>query len=765
MLQKIPEASSPRANPQPPTAVRQPGMRLRAALGLSLVLLVGAGVRLLPWDEVFTPDGVRFVVDTDPHYHVLRVHRAIAEWPRVAPRDPWLDYPNGVDIVWPPLFDEAMATAAEVAGAGHPTPVLVERVAAVFPVVLGVATVATVAWLGSAFFGGGLWIAAALLLALLPVHARFSMVGRPDQHVAEVLVFCLVLLAFVHGFKGGRRYLPVAWLGLFLCVAFWTWQGSALNLAVLCSVLAVWHFLAPPGERTAKDMAFSLGVGAAAAALLLALALAAFGPPGALSRMSLSGLTGFSAVLCAMAAAFSGLVLLFREKWPGRGATVRALQVVVAGAVAALPLLLPAMWPPLRQGAMAFARSGKWYSTISEFSPMFGQYRVAEELPYRFAQLGLTLLVAPVSLLFVARAWRERPKERAVLCAFTVTFGLFFALALLRVRFGAYLAPLLALAVALVVRNVAGWLAKRFRKGSKLAAGAFTVLGVVLVAVPTPGHLREGLAPDGLGTDETLVHTLERLRALAPAVAERPAVLSRWPIGHLVRYYAGKPVVTNGFGIEGGERSLDDWAAFAFAGEDPTAERVLDRRKIGFLVLGDPGEVIEHDRPFAPDGTPPVVSRTASGELTPLPAFYDLELTRLGVFNGSERPGQSEAGLGHFRLLLESLPGSMTSALKVFGWVPGCRVSFRAGKADGWIHVEVRLTSNLGRSYEWRSSAATDSTGRAVLLLPYATGANGYLSAAPYEVAAGSGRAAFLVPESCVTGGGALEFDLGTSSR
>jgi len=753
-------------NPQPPTPVRQPGARLRGALGLALVLLVGTGVRLVPWDEVFTPDGVRFVVDTDPHYHVLRVHRAIAEWPRVAPRDPWLDYPNGVDIVWPPLFDEAMAAAAEVAGAGHPTAVLVERVAAIFPVVLGVATVATVAWLGSAFFGGGLWIAAALLLALLPVHARFSMVGRPDQHVAEVLLFCCVLLAFVRGFKAGRRWMPAALLGFSLCVAFRTWQGSALNLAVLCWVLAVWHILAPRGERTAEDMAFCVGVGAAAASLLLALSLASFGPSGALVRMSLSGLTGFSAVLCAVAAAFSGLVLLLRRKWPANSAMVRVLQVVVAGAVAALPLLLPAMWPPLRQGAMAFARSGKWYSTISEFSPMFGQYRLADELPYRFAQLGLTLLVAPFAVVPLARAWRERPQERAVLCAFAMTFGLFFALALLRVRFGAYLAPLLALAVALVLRSLSERLAKRLGIESKLAAGAFTLLGVALVAVPTPGHIREGLAPDGLGTDETLVHTLERLRALAPAVAERPAVLSRWPIGHLVRYYAEKPVVTNGFGIEGGERSLDDWAAFAFASDDQTAERILERRKIGFLVLGDPGEVIEHDRPFAPDGTPPVVSRTASGELRPLPAFYDLELTRIGVFNGSERPGHSEAGLGHFRLTLESLPGSMTSALKVFGWVPGCSASFRVGRANEWVHVAVRTTSNLGRSFEWRSSAVTDSTGRAVLLLPYATGANGYLSAAPYEVAAGPERAAFLVPESCVTSGGVLEFDFGrTSSR
>jgi len=747
--------------PSSPRRPRSRGVLLWAkAAGLVAALCVGTAVRIVPWDDVFTSDGVRFAVDTDPHYHVLRVRNAIAEGSRVAPRDPWLDYPNGVEVVWPPLFDEVMLAAARLVGEGHPAPELVERVAALFPVALGVATVAVVASLGSAMLGGGLWLDAALLLALLPVHARFSMVGRPDQHVAEVLVFCCVLLAFIRSWKKGPRLVPTALLGLSLCVAFWTWQGSALNLAVLALVVSTWHIIARPEEPTAEDMARGLALGAAGAAILLALSLASFGPPGAISRMSLAGLSGFPVLLCALVAAFAGGLVLSRRRWPLRSPLGRALQAMGIAAAAALPLAIPAMWPPLRQGAMAFARSGRWYSTISEFSPLFGQYRFNEEFPYRFAQFGFTLLVAPFALVPVVRAWRQRPLERDALCVFITTLGLFFTLALLRVRFGAYLAPLLAIAVALVVRAVVQWLAARGWIRGRLAVGALTAAGVVLVATPTPAHIREGLSPEGLGMDETLLRLLRRLETLPPAVRERPAVLARWPIGHLIRYYAGKPVVTNGFGIEGGEHSLDDWAAFAFATEEDSAERILEARRIGFLVVGDPAEVIEHDLSFAPEGTRPVVVHAAPGELRPLPAFYDLEITRLAVFNGSGRPGHTEAGLGHYRLLEESLPGSMTSALKVFGWVPGCRVALQVGAPGVPVRVVVHLTSNLGRPYDWQTSVETDSGGHSEFLLPYATGANGYVRAAPYEVTAGSSRAGFLVPESCVALGGLLALDM-----
>ena len=74
-----------------------------------------------------------------------------------------------------------------------------------------------------------------------------------------------------------------------------------------------------------------------------------------------------------------------------------------------------------------------------------------------------------------------------------------------------------------------------------------------------------------------------------------PAVFARWPLGHLVRYYARKPVVGSGFGTECGENSLSDWAAFVFANDMEEAERILYRRRIGFVIFGDPSEVVQFD--------------------------------------------------------------------------------------------------------------------------------------------------------------------------
>ncbi len=45
-------------------------MRFRA--GIVLVLAASAALQLAPLGVVRSPDGVRLLGDTDPHYHVLR---------------------------------------------------------------------------------------------------------------------------------------------------------------------------------------------------------------------------------------------------------------------------------------------------------------------------------------------------------------------------------------------------------------------------------------------------------------------------------------------------------------------------------------------------------------------------------------------------------------------------------------------------------------------------------------------------------------------
>src|SRR5512147_859319 len=97
-----------------------PGTRSRTrwwgAAALGLVTADGRAVRLLPWARVFTADGVLLMADGDKYYHALRAERLAADWPHVPWFDPWMNYPDGAEIPWPPLLDQGIATASVLTG-------------------------------------------------------------------------------------------------------------------------------------------------------------------------------------------------------------------------------------------------------------------------------------------------------------------------------------------------------------------------------------------------------------------------------------------------------------------------------------------------------------------------------------------------------------------------------------------------------------------------------------------------------------------------
>lgn len=114
-------------------------------LAIAAAVVVGAAVRLVTWSVVFGADGVRFMLDGHPYYHVLRTKELLAgqlHW-----FDAGLNHPFGAESPRPPLFDVVLAAAGWVTGLGSPSGEDVERAAALVPVLLGVATLPLVALL------------------------------------------------------------------------------------------------------------------------------------------------------------------------------------------------------------------------------------------------------------------------------------------------------------------------------------------------------------------------------------------------------------------------------------------------------------------------------------------------------------------------------------------------------------------------------------------------------------------------------------------
>jgi dolichyl-diphosphooligosaccharide--protein glycosyltransferase len=738
------------------------------AAGLALVMLGGAAVRLMPVREVLGGPQVRILGDGDGLYHLWRAQQIAASWPRPNWFDPLLDYPYGARIPWPPLFDEVIATSA-VLTPGGAAPDHVARVAAVVPVVLAIATLPLVAALAATLVGGS-GLSAALIVALVPAAAYFGSVGLTDHHVAELLLFCASMLAFVRSWSSGAlRRGPALLLGLVLALSFWNWPGSALTLLVLAACAAANHVAEPEGEAAAARMEQALGVGAAGCAALLLGSIAAWGPPGALRSFDVTGIGGLSVVLSAsVGAGCASLIALRRLRRGEVGPARRAGEIVVAGLLAsALALAVPGVARGILNGVTAARAGNTWYESIAEFRPALfsGDVPVLQELAALGAVQGLCLLSLPLAAWAMASRWKLHPARRQrTLCL--ATFGAaLLVLAFARSRFILYASVGLALWASIACRAVAARLTSRWRgRWGEVARVAAIAVGSIALVAPAYvlGGNRAGPAVEPEVAD--LVDHLSRLRDAAPA-GDRAAVLAPWTAGHAFRT-AGHPVVASPFGTDTGRRGLEDEAAFYLATDPQDAEQVLARRRVRFVVVTSPVGMADALRGFVPPGrAPPVEVRRDQGGRTVVPTegFSRTMLARLFFGDGMPPRSVDEPSWGCARLVREELPPTPTGVpdrtqVKTFEVVPGAVL--RVLGASTRVAAEASVTTNTGRRFQWRTFGDPSDRGVAELIVPYATGSTGDVGAGAWTVRSGSRVVTVAVPPGAPERGDAVVVDL-----
>ena len=77
---------------------------MRVAIEFALAVLFSGLVRALPWASVFHGNQVIFA-PADAMYHVRRSYYTFVSWPDILLFDPYVNYPDGAPIPWPPLTD------------------------------------------------------------------------------------------------------------------------------------------------------------------------------------------------------------------------------------------------------------------------------------------------------------------------------------------------------------------------------------------------------------------------------------------------------------------------------------------------------------------------------------------------------------------------------------------------------------------------------------------------------------------------------------
>jgi len=518
--------------------------------GLSVAVLVaiallGFGARLLSHRAVFTADGVD-LVPADTHYYVrwARLQLHSDGWQK---RDPYLNFPGGAVVYWPPLHTRAVELFVAAFGGRDDLERAVRGAAWVDPVL-------SLAWL--LLLGGlllrwwGRWAAwvGTWVLAVAPMAVESGPLGSADHHLHEVFGATLVTLVAAQWLaRGGWRWAMVAGATA-ASMRLWSPLGLIFPFVVLgAGALDVFF--------RGKARPVELLAAGAGAALVSGGAALVYGDP---TSLDLELIGGFAVLSEVGAAGLATLVLsALRREW-------RDARLLLAGAVGSLALV-----PLLSQFARGLGQvlaEDPILKMAQESQPLWSDPVWARAL------LGSLLLLGPLAIVGAVVGAR---KDRRLLAAL-VPLALFLPAAgrQARLMYPALgcLAVVLWPGLAALFEAFAGAAPSPRRKAfaSAYVGIALGSLALQLTAdEPGPGlarHLMPAL---------TWLRTQTPLPSSGPFAPEKPAwgVLSNHLAGHFILLFGERPVVASTFGQTKWHREANE-----------TATRILADRDVGHAL-------------------------------------------------------------------------------------------------------------------------------------------------------------------------------------
>jgi len=182
---------------------------------------------------VFPADGVVIFQGNDPWMHMRLAENMAHNFPWTMFYDRYTWFPQGADIIIPPMMSWLIVAPAYIVSFGLPSVHTLEVIGAWLPPILGSLCIIPVYFIGREMHDKWTGILAAALVAVLPTgFLNRSMLGFTDHHVLEVLLALTTIMFLLFGYKRKRlRYYILAGvsLGLFKL----SWQGAIFFLFIV----------------------------------------------------------------------------------------------------------------------------------------------------------------------------------------------------------------------------------------------------------------------------------------------------------------------------------------------------------------------------------------------------------------------------------------------------------------------------------------------------------------------------------------------------
>lgn len=757
---------------------------------LFVVFVVALYLRIrLPYANSIQAGSI-IISDFDPYYHLRIGEFTIQHFPNVLAFDPYVDYPNGFWIGWPPLYDFLASAYAMAAMALFHVDYQVG--VATFPAVLGALAILPIYYITKLVFDWKAGIVAAALLTVIPANLLRSMVGNLNHHVAaEVLFPALLLLFFMLALKGhltfykvrsrafdgeDKRTLLYAGLaGVFVTALLLTWLGGFLFLGII-GAFAVVQFSIYHWKRVRSD---NLTI---VAATMLLVSLVTILPVSLTSHfgttidtLHLSLFQPLLLTLLLIIFVLFGLLAHYTRHMRRAVYPLAICALLVAGGVG-FYLLRPDLAVTVFSGYGFFTQSGV-LQTIAEAQPLFsgqGGFQLNTVASY----FQVLLFVALIGLAVLGYRVYKKQDEAALLLLVWSIFA--FAITVIQTRFTFLLSANVAILSGFVIVWImdalvgkaygtlsdvrdASVLLQLFGREIKYTQllGVFLVVAVLLL--PSI-NVTASYAKSSMEISSDWKESLQWMKDNTPPTSnfnvssyQRPeyGVLSWWDYGNWIIWFGHRPAVANNF-----QTGVSDAAQFFTSQNESDTISIVQNRNVRYVItdyeIADAYGKFQAMALLSGNGVDKFFTTQAqldqSGQVTqqvvPNNAFYNTTVVRLQDLDGN--------GYSHYRLIHESqasigtLGGTEIKAVKIFEYVNGTKIAVRG---NGNATLSLNVTTNQNRTFNYTQSAVINGTH--TFVVPYSTNWTSYgmQTGNAYNVTVGNSTKSIAVSESDVING------------
>jgi len=694
---------------------------------LFAVLILGLLLRLFAGRNSLTENGI-LLPGYDEYYHMRRILFTANHFPNTLWFDSYLNYPRGLEITWPPLFDQI--SAAFCVAFGQHSKAGVEMAASFVPMIIGIIAIVVVYYIVRELFNHKVALLAAFMAALAPYYLLYTMFAAMDHHCLEVLLSLITLLFMIMAISRSEKKYPYAVAsGVAMAALAYTWQGADIYLAIFPLYAVVQMTLDLKEGKSSKETATML-LAAFAIAFILVL------PFWNTSWLSAS-FHGIGAMIIAISIMFALSHITAKRKISWKAFPLSIL--IISALFAMLSELAGGFFgvSAMIQLGLEYIWGGGMIGKIGEAEPLIYDAETFSQVV--FSPLGLNLLISlggmAASLIYIrCSTGVKRQGQTLLLLWIAVTL----ILTLGQSRF-LYISTIsMGLLISILFFFLLDLVDKRYKQASPIAARSPRLVAAVLfllLVLPTAwdaASFVQSTPPVVAGDwEESLAWLKENSNTTSffekPEKTAEYSVMSWWDYGNWVLYLAERPVVANNF-----QAGVEDAAKFYLSESEEEATAVLDSRGSRYILA-------DHSLIY---GKLAALTTWANEDLSsymkmedygsqysviPQERLFNTTLGRLYYFDG--------AGTGHFRLIHESntflgeSPGK--NEVKIFEYVPGALIKVRAGPGQK-VGALLNMTTNQGRpfiyvneakangdSFEMRVPYSTESRNECHAITPY----------------------------------------------